>query len=79
MSATVTVTAQIPKELSDLLSRYVEVDERSKSYFIKKGLELILRQRQEDEEDYRLGVEAWKEHVAEGSPVITREDVFGRK
>jgi hypothetical protein len=34
MSATVTVTAQIPKELSELLTRYSAADECSKSWFV---------------------------------------------
>ncbi len=77
MSATVTVTAQIPKELSDLLSRYVEVDERSKSYFVKKGLELILRQRQEDEEDYKIASEAYARHIKSGGKTHSFEEAFG--
>ena len=56
MSDTVTVTSQIPNELASLLNRVAEAEERSKSYYIKKGLELILRQRLEDLEDYEAAV-----------------------
>ena len=45
MSDTVTVTSQIPTELAALLARVAEAEERSKSCYIKKGLELILQQR----------------------------------
>ena len=48
MSDTVTETSQIPTELAALLARVAEAEERSKSYYIKKGLELILQQRLAD-------------------------------
>ncbi len=68
MSDTVTVTSQIPTELAALLARVAEAEERSKSYYIKKGLELILQQRLED-----------AAHVESGEPALSLDDVFGRE
>ncbi len=78
MSDTVTVTSQIPTELAALLARVAEAEERSKSYYIKKGLELILQQRLEDLEDYEAATEAHAAHLESGEPTLSMEDVFGR-
>ena len=77
MSDTVTVTSQIPTELAALLARVAEAEERSKSYYIKKGLELILHQRLEDLEDYEAAVLAHAEHLESGDPALSLDDVFG--
>jgi predicted DNA-binding protein len=79
MSDTVTVTSQIPTELAALLARVAEAEERSKSYYIKKGLELILQQRLEDLEDYEAATEAHAAHLESGEPTLSMEDVFGRE
>jgi predicted DNA-binding protein len=78
MSDTVTVTSQIPTDLAALLNRVAEAEERSKSYYIKKGLELILRQRLEDLEDYEAAVAAHAEHLASGDASLTMDEVFGK-
>jgi predicted DNA-binding protein len=79
MSDTVTVTSQIPSELSALLARVAEAEDRSKSSSIKKGLELILQQRLEDMEDYEAAVEAHAAHIECGEPMLSLDDVFGRE
>jgi predicted DNA-binding protein len=79
MSDTVTVTSQIPTELAALLARVAEAEERSKSYYIKKGLELILQQRLEDLEDYEAAVQAHATHLESGEPALSMDDVFGRE
>ena len=79
MSDIVTVTSQIPTELAALLARVAEAEERSKSYYIKKGLELILQQRLEDLEDYEAAVEAHSAHLESGEPALSLDDVFGRE
>ena len=79
MSDTVTVTSQIPTELAALLARVAEAEERSNSYYIKKGLELILQQRLEDLEDYEAAVEAHVVHLKSGEPMLSLDDVFGRE
>ena len=79
MSDTVTVTSQIPTELAALLARVAEAEERSKSYSIKKGLELILQQRLEHMEDYEAATQAHAAHVESGEPMLSLDDVFGRE
>ena len=74
VSDTVTVTSQIPKELASLLNRVAEAEERSKSYYNKKGLELILRQRLED---YEAAVAGHAEHLVSGGRALSMDEVFG--
>ena len=73
---TTTVTSQIPEDLNALLTRIAAAEERSKSYYIKKGLELILAQRLEDIEDYEVAVTAYAEHQAGGAETYSLDDVF---
>ncbi len=73
----VTVTSQIPPELAALLSRVADAEERSKSYYIKKGLELILRQRLEDLEDYGAAMAAYDAHINEGGRTVSLDEAFG--
>jgi predicted DNA-binding protein len=79
MSDTVTVTSQIPTELAALLTRVADAEERSKSYYIKKGLELILKQRLEDLEDYEAAVAAHSEFMQSGEAALSLDEVFGRE
>jgi predicted DNA-binding protein len=79
MSDTVTVTSQIPTELAALLARVAVAEERSKSCYIKTGLELILQHRLEDLEDYQAATQAHAAHVESGEPTLSLDDVFGRE
>jgi predicted DNA-binding protein len=54
-------------------------EERSKSCYIKTGLELILQQRLEDMEDYESATQAHTAHVESGEPTLSPVDVFGRE
>ena len=72
----VTVTSQIPPELAALLTRIADAEERSKSYYIKKGLELILRQRLEDLEDYGAAVAAYDAHIVGGGQAVSLDEAF---
>jgi len=56
-----------------------EAEERSKSYYIKTGLELILQHRLEDLEDYQTATQAHVAHVESGEPTLSLDDVFGRE
>ena len=47
MSNTVSISAQIPEELGKMLDQISRDEERSKSYYVKKGLETFLKQRQQ--------------------------------
>ena len=75
MSTTASVSANIPKSLSTVLDRVAAAEERSKSYYIKKGLELILRDRLEDLEDYEDAKQAYEEFVASGAKGIPFEEM----
>ncbi len=69
MSAVVTV--RIPDALNKILEKFCEIDERSKSWFIKKALQSYI----EDREDYAIGMKALKEHEASGERTYTIEEL----
>ena len=41
-SEMVNISAQIPAEIAEILGKVSKAEERSKSYYIRKGLELFL-------------------------------------
>lgn len=75
---TVSISAQVPAEIGEMLNRVSRAEERSKSYYIRKGLELFLRSRLEDLEDYKDAVEAYEEFVASGEKTVLFSDVKKR-
>ena len=75
-AATASISANIPQELSDMLNRVAAAEERSKSYYIKKGLEQILRDRLEDIEDYEEAKTAHEEFLASGEQAVSLDEVF---
>ena len=75
MSATASISANIPKSLSKVLDRVAAAEERSKSYYIKKGLELILKDRLEDLEDYEDAKQAYDAFVVSGEKGIPFEEM----
>ncbi len=70
------VSANIPIELGEMLDKVSRAEERSKSYYIKKGLEQLLLDRLEDLEDYEDAKKAYEEFIASGEKTISFEDVF---
>ena len=76
MSATASISANIPQELSEMLNRVAAAEERSKSYYIKKGLEQILRDRLEDIEDYEEAKAAHEEFLASDESAVPLDEVF---
>ena len=77
MSAvTASISVSIPKTLSDRLERVARAEERSKGYYVAKGLEAILRARLEDLEDYEEARQAYEEFVASGEKGTSFEEVF---
>ncbi len=70
MSTSVSISANISKELSDMLAKVSHAEELSKSYYVKKGLELILRNRLEDLEDYEDAKKAYEEFIASGEEAV---------
>ena len=76
MSATASISANIPQELSEMLNRVAVAEERSKSYYIKKGLEQVLKARMEDLEDYEDAKAAHEESLASGEQAVSLDEVF---
>ena len=76
MSTTASVSANIPTELSNTLNRVAMAEKRSKSYYIKKGLEKILRDKQENLEDYQDAKQAYDEFVTSGEKGVPLDKVF---
>ena len=76
MSAVIeSISVSIPKELSDMLERVARAEDRSKSYYVEKGLEAILRERLEDLEDYEEARQAYEEFVASGEKGVPFEEM----
>ena len=58
-----------------MLNKVSRAEERSKSYYIKKGLEQLLRDRLEDLEDYQDAKQAHDEFIASGEKAVPFEDM----
>ena len=76
MSATVSISANIPATLGEMLNKVSEAEERSKSYYIKKGLERFLMEKLEEMKDYRDAKQAYDEFLASGEKGIPFDEVF---
>lgn len=74
-SGTVGVSAQISADLGEILDRISKAEERSKSYYVRKGLELFLMKKLEDLEDYEEARRAYEEFVASGEEAIPLSEV----
>lgn len=71
-----TISATIPSELKDQLEEISRKEERSKSFYVKKGLEFFLKSRKEDLEDYEEAREAHLEFIASGEEAVPFDSVF---
>lgn len=76
MANLASVSANIPKELSDILDKVATIEERSKSYYIKKGLEKVLGDRLEDLDDYEDAKQEYDEFMATGKKSVSFAEVF---
>lgn len=76
MTTSISVSANIPVELGEMLDKVSRAEERSKSYYIKKGLEHFLRGKLEDLEDYQEANQAHSEFMASGEATVPFEEVF---
>lgn len=74
-SRTVGVSAQISADLGDILAKVSKAEERSKSYYVRKGLKLFLMKKLEDMEDYEEGMRAYEEFLASGEDAIPWSEV----
>ena len=73
MSTSVSISANISEELSNMLNKVSRAEERSKSYYVKKGLKQLLQDRLENLEDYEEAKKANDEFVASGEKGIPFE------
>lgn len=74
-----TISAQIPIHLAQGLAKICEREERSKSYYVKKALELLLKEELEvleDIEDYQEAKKAYEEFKKSKQKAIPYEKVF---
>ena len=76
MSTSISISANIPVELGEMLNKVSRAEERSKSYYIKKGLEQFLRDKLENLEDYPEANQAHNEFMASGAETVFFEEVF---
>ena len=70
-SEMVNISVQIPAEIAEILGKVSKAEERSKSYYIRKGLELFLMSKLEDLEDYEEVAKAYKEFMASGEKTVS--------
>ena len=75
ITTSISVSADIPVELGEMLSKVSLAEERSESYYIEKGLELLLRDRLEDLEDYEDAKQAHDAFIASGEKAMPFEDM----
>ena len=73
-TTSISVSANIPVEQGEMLDKVSRAEERSKSHYIKKGLEQFLRARLADLEDYQDAKQAHDEFVASGEKAVPFED-----
>ena len=76
MSTSISISANIPVELGEMLNKVSRAEERSKSYYIKKGLEQFLRDKLENLEDYQEANQAHNEFMASDEEAVSFEEVF---
>lgn len=71
----VTISAQISKELDKNLTMICEIEERSKSYFIKKALESFLAEKLEEIADYNEAKKSYAEFKKSGEKAIPYDKI----
>jgi predicted transcriptional regulator len=76
IATSVSVSANIPVELGEMLDKVARAEERSKSYYIKKGLEQLLKNRLENLQDYQEAKQEYGEFFASGEKSTPFEKVF---
>jgi len=69
-TGTTTLSCTIPLDLGKKLNLIAEIEERSKSYYVKKALQSYLENRLEDLLLSEVGKEAYEDHIKSGSGSI---------
>lgn len=71
----VTISAQIPANLDKDLTRICEIEERSKSFYIKKALEKYLAEKLQDIADYHEAKKLYEEFKKSGKKAIPYDKI----
>ena len=69
------ISVSLPDKLSKQLNEFAQIQERSKSFLVKKALEQYLMQVAEDVEDYNDAAQAYQEFVDSGEKGIPLDEV----
>ncbi len=70
-SGMVSISVKIPAEIAEVLGKVSKAEEKPKSYYVRKGLELFLMARLENLEDHEEAAEAYKEFIASGGKSVS--------
>ncbi len=73
---TVNISAHIEDNLAHKLEKVCEVEGRSKSYYIKKGLSLILDPKFQDIQDMLSAKKALEDAKKSGEDFVSFDEVF---
>lgn len=73
--ATTTLSCTIPSDLGDKLNLIAQLEERSKSYYVKKALQSFLSERLEDALLANIGEEAYKEYLESGKSTTSYDEI----
>ncbi len=76
---TVNISTNVPIELAKMLEKVANFEERSKSYYIKKGLAELLEKRVQDMEDYLAAQKEHDEFIKSKEKAISFKEVFKNK
>ena len=71
LSGMVNISVKIPAEIAEILGKVSKAEEKPKSYYVRRGLELFLMARLENLEDYEEAAEAYKEFIASGGKSVS--------
>jgi len=74
-TGTTTLSCTIPSELGRQLNLIAQIEERSKSYYVKKALQSFLDQRLEDALLASIGEDSYKEYLQSGEEGIPYDKI----
>ena len=74
-TGTTTISCTIPKPLGEKLNFIAELEERNKSYYVKKALESFLEERFEDAMLIKMGENAYQEFIENCEEAIPFSEV----
>jgi predicted DNA-binding protein len=74
-TGTINLSCTIPIELGKQLNLLADLEERPKSYYVKKALQEFLSERLEDALLAKMGDEAYKEYIESGEEGIPYNEI----